>query len=350
MQSCQARRFTSAFSLIELLVVIAVIALLVSILLPALAEARRAARQAVCMSNLRQFSVGYSTYGQDAKQRIATYSWKPGWIADTPYWDLNPTVLFAVESGEAYRSRAVDQATHIARRRLGRDTLHLPKYDVPPWLPHALFNHLVMNDYLGHALPTKIVACPEDAHVLANQRNGSDGVWWNSAPQPDWRQTVVSSYLTVPAAYAADRAHNGRSTSYPGGFHLEQWSGQQPLGKRKLDEVAFPSQKVCMMDLTARHMRRPMFYAYEDTAQPVLFFDSSVRSIRTRDANVGANPNATPSDPASNGPLEITYEPEAGLGEPPTRSGQSSEKVIARYQWTRGGLKGIDVGGREISK
>ena len=48
-----------AFTLVELLVVIAVIALLVAVLLPALGQAREAARDAICRSNMRQ--VGFSS-------------------------------------------------------------------------------------------------------------------------------------------------------------------------------------------------------------------------------------------------------------------------------------------------
>jgi len=58
-------RRQSGFTLIELLVVIAIIAILAAILFPVFARARSKARQASCMSNLRQITLAFMMYVQD---------------------------------------------------------------------------------------------------------------------------------------------------------------------------------------------------------------------------------------------------------------------------------------------
>ncbi len=72
------RRKGGAFTLIELLVVIAIIAILAALLLPALNQAKERARQARCLSNLRQWGLAVQIYSPDNGDSIPRDGYSSG--------------------------------------------------------------------------------------------------------------------------------------------------------------------------------------------------------------------------------------------------------------------------------
>ncbi len=98
----QSIRKRCAFTLIELLVVISIIALLVGILLPALGAARRSARNAVCMSNIRQMTIGLVSYSDSNKGYL------PAAKAPANASSLNRRILWQVSIWSYITSDGID--------------------------------------------------------------------------------------------------------------------------------------------------------------------------------------------------------------------------------------------------
>ncbi len=88
------RRVSKGFTLIELLVVIAIIAILAAILFPVFAQAREKARQANCLSNVKQINLGILQYLQDYDERfLPTVTEREGYAAGNVITDLQALVF-----------------------------------------------------------------------------------------------------------------------------------------------------------------------------------------------------------------------------------------------------------------
>ncbi len=106
-----AKTARSGFTLIELLVVIAIIAILAAILFPVFAQAREKARQATCISNLKQFNLAILQYAQDADECMpmavnGKLQIGPGIVALNPTlheWGVHQQVFPYVKSTGLYK-------------------------------------------------------------------------------------------------------------------------------------------------------------------------------------------------------------------------------------------------------
>jgi prepilin-type N-terminal cleavage/methylation domain-containing protein len=77
----RAARKSSGFTLVELLVVIAIIGILIALLLPAIQQAREAARRLQCRNNLKQMGMASLTH-VDKQNFYPTGGWSWNWVGD----------------------------------------------------------------------------------------------------------------------------------------------------------------------------------------------------------------------------------------------------------------------------
>jgi prepilin-type N-terminal cleavage/methylation domain-containing protein len=336
------------FTLIELLVVIMIIVLLIGLLLPAVAKARSAARQSLCLGRLEQLGVATHSYSADYQDKMFSFtvtSATADRLADYPD-------LMGQAAGDDLAAASA-QAVQILRRRTSRESGPEMFEPITGWIPHVLYTHLVLQDYLDQRLPAKLVVCPEDRfrntwhdwHTF--DQNGFAPMQPPVSGPNDYRWPYSSSYQIVPASYSPDSVRNNATTVVQAGstsyFTLASRIGVQNgwLGKRRLTEIMFPSQKIQMHEDVGRHTKNWLYFAYDGCTFNALFFDQHSRAVQSTEVLPGFRPD-TPTNPF---PTVVTFNNGAWEGQMPG----TPPACTMKCRWTRAGLQGVDVGRYEVS-
>ena len=217
--ACRAShgRAITGFTLIELLVVIAIIAILAAILFPVFAQARAKARQAACLSNLKQIGTAAMMYVQDYDETypINNFTYSSGgstkWIEAHGGWmgHLQPYI----KNAEVFKCPQAKSQTMDTIRGPGgvaAGTVRVPWY------------HIGANEFIvwavtstnpvpnGSAVSQAALGRPAEIPFVADcmyplfndparlMNSGYDGTpWWNYPRTPDERYTRHSGGTVI---------------------------------------------------------------------------------------------------------------------------------------------------------